>query len=96
MQDASCTFRESSLAPGGLAQDRGASDAEDDGLGVAEDGRDLVAAGALDVHEEGVGVLDQPLQLVLPLLILGTRVQEVFGEGHVRNLNFTGLERWKL
>ena len=55
MQDASCTFRESSLAPGGLAQDRGASDAEDDGLGVAEDNSSLIAASALDVHEIGVG-----------------------------------------
>ena len=46
-------------------------------LGVGEDGGDPVAAGALDVHEVGVGVLHQPLQLVPPLLVLGQRQQEV-------------------
>lgn len=74
------TFREPSSSTGRLAEDGGASDAEDDGLSVAEDGGDLVAAGTLDVHEEGVGVLHQPLQLVLALLILRTRVQEILGE----------------
>jgi hypothetical protein len=43
------------LATGGLAQDGGASLADDDGLGVREDGGDGEAAGALDVHEEGSG-----------------------------------------
>ena len=47
---------------------------------MAEDGGDLVAAGALDVHEVGVGVLDQALQLVLALLVLGTRMQKIDGE----------------
>ena len=47
---------------------------------MAEDGGDLVAAGALDVHEVAVGVLDQALQLVLALLVLGAGMQEVFCE----------------
>jgi hypothetical protein len=46
---------ESGLATGGLAQDGGAALADDDGLGVREDGGDGEAAGALDVHEEGAG-----------------------------------------
>lgn len=47
------TFRQASLASRRLAQDRRAAAADDDGLGVREDGRDREAAGALDVHEEG-------------------------------------------
>lgn len=43
------------LAASGLAEDLGAAGADDDGLCVREDGRDGVAAGALDVHEEGAG-----------------------------------------
>ena len=43
------------LATGGLAEDLGAAGADDDGLGVREDGGDGEAAGALDVHEEGSG-----------------------------------------
>ena len=76
----SLTFCESRPSASGLTEDSGASDAEDDGLGVAEDGGDLVAPGALHVHEVRVGVLDQALQLVLALLILGARVQQVNGE----------------
>ena len=38
---------------------------------------DVEAAGALDIHEEGVGRLDQPLELVPPLLQLLGRVQQV-------------------
>ena len=64
------TFCEPCPSSGGLTQDCGAADAEDDGLSVAEDGRDLVASGALDVHEVGVGVLHKALQLVLALLVL--------------------------
>lgn len=43
------------LATGGLAQDLRAALANDNGLGVREDGGDGEAAGALDVHEEGAG-----------------------------------------
>lgn len=46
---------ETGLATRGLAEDRGAALADDDGLRVREDGRDGEAAGALDVHEEGAG-----------------------------------------
>ncbi len=74
------TFCESRPSAGGLAEHGGASDAEDDRLGVAEDGGDLVASRALDVHEVRVGVLHQPLELVLPLLLLGARVQKVLRE----------------
>lgn len=41
------------LATGGLAKHGCAALADDDGLGVGEDGGDGEAAGALDVHEEG-------------------------------------------
>ena len=47
---------------------------------MREDGGDPVAAGALDVHEVGVGVLHQPLQLVAPLLVLGQRQEELPGK----------------
>ena len=43
---------EPGLAPGRLAEDSRAALADDDGLGVGEDGGDGEAAGALDVHEE--------------------------------------------
>lgn len=46
---------EAGLASGGLAEDGGAAGADDDGLGVGEDGGDGEAAGALDIHEEGTG-----------------------------------------
>lgn len=46
---------ETGLATGGLAEDLGAAGADDDGLGVREDGGDGEAARALDVHEEGAG-----------------------------------------
>ena len=44
---------EPGLATGGLAEDGRASGADDDGLGVRENGGDGEAAGALNVHEEG-------------------------------------------
>lgn len=46
---------EPGLATGGLAEDGRAASADDDALGVREDGGDSEAAGALDVHEEGAG-----------------------------------------
>lgn len=46
---------ETSLATSRLAEEGGAARADDDGLGVREDGGDGEAAGALDVHEEGAG-----------------------------------------
>ena len=44
---------------------------------MGEDRRDLVAAGALDVHEVRVGVLHEALQLVLALLVLGPGVEQI-------------------
>lgn len=46
---------QSSLTTGGLAENGRAAGADDDGLGVREDGGDVEAAGALNVHEEGAG-----------------------------------------
>jgi hypothetical protein len=71
------------LATGGLAQDGGASLADDDGLGVREDGGDGEAAGALDVHEEGAGTGHKGLELVLAGLVLRARVEKVDGENHI-------------
>ena len=76
-------FCKPSLSSGGLPQDCEAANAEDDGLSVAEDSRDLVASGALDIHEVEVGVLHKALQLVLALLVLGSRVKEVLSKRHV-------------
>lgn len=49
------TLSETSLTTGRLAKDGGARAADDDGLGVGEDGGDVEAAGALDIHEERAG-----------------------------------------
>ena len=46
-------LRQPRLATRRLAQHGRAAAADDDGLGVREDGRDGEAAGAFDVHEEG-------------------------------------------
>ena len=48
-------LRQSRLATRRLAQHGRAAAADDDGLGVREDGCDGEAAGAFDVHEEGAG-----------------------------------------
>lgn len=55
------TLGQSGLTTGGLAEDCRASLADNNGLGVGEDGGDGEAAGALDVHEEGAGSGDQGL-----------------------------------
>jgi hypothetical protein len=47
---------ETGLTTCGLAQNGGASGADDDGLGVGEDSGDGEAAGALDIHEERAGL----------------------------------------
>jgi len=48
---------------------------------VREYRRDVEASGALDVHEEGVGGLDEALELVHGLLVGGGTVEEI--NGHV-------------
>jgi len=74
---------ESGLATGGLAEDGGAAGADDDGLGVGEDGGDGETAGALDVHEEGAGRRHKSLELVLAGLGLRARVEEIDRENHL-------------
>lgn len=54
-----------SLATGGLAQHLGAASADNDGLGMREDGGDGEAAGALDIHEEGARCGNELLEIVL-------------------------------
>ena len=56
-------LRQSGLTTGRLAQNSGASLADDDGLGVRENSGDGEAAGALDVHEEGSGSRHKSLSL---------------------------------
>lgn len=60
-----------------MAEDGAAGGADDDSLGVREDGGDVDATGALDVHEEAVGRLHEALKLVLPLLDGGIGVEKV-------------------
>ena len=76
----SASFSEFALSSGRFTEDVLAIVAGNDGLGVAEDDSSLVAASALDVHEVGVGVLHQALELVLALLVFGSGVQKVFSE----------------
>eukprot|EP00411_Alexandrium_monilatum_P024038 CAMPEP_0175207298 /NCGR_PEP_ID=MMETSP0093-20121207/13041_1 /TAXON_ID=311494 /ORGANISM="Alexandrium monilatum, Strain CCMP3105" /LENGTH=112 /DNA_ID=CAMNT_0016500459 /DNA_START=31 /DNA_END=369 /DNA_ORIENTATION=+ len=64
-------------AAGGLAEHDVAVPTKHNRLRMAVDGGDLQATGALDVHEEAVGRLDHTLELVLGLLLLEVRVQEV-------------------
>ena len=63
-----------------MTENGGAANAQDDGLSVAENSGDLVATGALDIHEKGVGVLDQTLQLALALFLLREGVQQILCE----------------
>mgnify|MGYP006872509767 CR=1 FL=1 len=74
------TNSEAGLTTGGLAEDLSAAAAEDNRLGVRENSGDGEAARALDVHEERVRVLDQTLQLVALLLLLGRGVNEINGK----------------
>jgi len=73
---------ESELAPGGSSQLAIALPALHGGLAVAEHDGELLARRALHVHEEGVGVLDESLQLVLLTLLLRVGVQQVLGQRH--------------
>merc|ERR1712131_368543 len=69
--------RESGLATGRGRHDGVAAGADDHRVGVREDGLNLEAAWALDVHEETVGSLYQTLLLVLGLLTGQRWVEEV-------------------
>jgi hypothetical protein len=68
---------EACLTSGRLAQDLRAALADDDCVGVREDGGDGEASGALDVHEEGARAGDKHLQLVLAGLGLRSGVEEI-------------------
>lgn len=57
------SLRQSRFPARRLAQHGAAAAADDDGLGVREDGGDGEAAGAFDVHEEGAGDGDEGLGL---------------------------------
>lgn len=63
-----------------MAQNGGAALADDDGLGVGEDGGDCEAAGALDIHEERPGGGHKILELVLLSLGSRGRVEKINGE----------------
>lgn len=69
--------------------------ADHNSLRVTEHGSDVEAALALDVHEEGVGGLDETLLLVLELLELRRRVQQVdvVLENHGGRLGFVRAPR---
>lgn len=68
---------ELSLATGGLGELGVAPSAADLSAGVAVHDSDGQAVGALDVHEVGVGALDQTVALVLLALILDVRVGKI-------------------
>lgn len=57
-----------STSTGGVTQDGVTSGASDDSLSVAVNGGNLVTSLTLDVHEEGIGALNEALLLVLELL----------------------------
>ena len=77
-------FNELSLATGGAGEDGGALLAVDDGGGVRVDGVDGRARGALDVHEEGVGALDETALLVLLAFSASSGVAKIgIEEAHV-------------
>lgn len=71
------------LSTGRLAKDGRAALADDDGLGVRENGGDGEAARALDVHEEGPRGGDEGLELVLLGLSSRAGVEKVNGENHL-------------
>lgn len=64
----------------GLTQNRGASNAHNNSLGMTEDCRNLNASWAFDIHEVGIGMLNKSLELVLALLLRRQRVQKILGE----------------
>lgn len=71
---------QTSLATSGLAEDLSARAAKDDSLGMREYRGDGKAAGALDIHEERVGVLYETLELVAAVLLLSRGVEKVDSE----------------
>jgi len=76
------------LSSGWLAQDGRARAADDDGLGVGEDGGDVETSWALDVHEERAWGWDKCLQLMLLCLSNWVGVEEIFCEHHLDKLPY--------
>lgn len=76
---------QTSLTTGRLREDLSARAANNNSLGVREDGGDGEATRALDVHEERVGVLHKSLELVAASLLLG---------GGVKKVDSQSLSRW--
>lgn len=66
-----------------LTKDGGTRAANDDGLGVREDGGDVEAPRALDVHEEGAWSRHKHLHLVLASLRGWVGVEKIFSENHI-------------
>ena len=48
-----------------------------DGLGVGKDGGNLKTAGALDVHEKGIGGLHKAFQFVCSEIVFWSRMQQI-------------------
>ena len=71
------TIDKTSTTTGRIAQNSIASGASNDSLSVAVDSRNLVASLTLDVHEEGVGALNEALLLMLELLGSKRGIQQI-------------------
>lgn len=57
---------------------------------MAENCGDLVAARALNIHKIRIRVLHKALQLVFPLLLQGSGVEQILGERHVSGIDNAG------
>jgi len=87
------TLSESGLTTGWLAENGGASSADDNSLGVGENSGDGEASWALDIHEEGSWGWDKLLKLVLAGLSGWGWVEKINGENHVGGFFRTVLSR---
>jgi len=76
-------FSQPCFATSGLAQDLRATCADDDALGMRENGGDCEAAGALDVHEEASRGGDESLEFVLAGLGHRRGIEEINCENHL-------------
>lgn len=62
------SLRKSSPTTCGLAEHDIAAPAQYDTLGMTENGRNLEASGAFNIHKETIGTLDKAFELVSPSL----------------------------
>jgi len=86
---------QTSLSTSWLTEHRGARSADNDRLCVRENGCNVEASRALDVHEEGSGGRYKSLELVLACLSGGRGIEEIFSENHFEGL-CTDLTRIEL